>query len=891
MATHAVRKAAHALAEEGELLNVYSELKDLASALDSRVRQQERATKSLLTWTAKKEDQVIEEFVACLGDSEMASIAVDRQYIEEFRLFTRLWKTVLAEKKELNAKVNAYKKAQKNLEQARKKYAAAETKQPRDEDRLNKARKALESMEQSAAEVERAMQDKLLEVQQEKHTTLRSGYMGLYKATMERLKGLVDQQQQMREVINAFPLVIGRKGDDEFEYGPAPDTEEKPLWARGEELMAELVKLRDTYDSQVEKIRSQHTAEMKRVIRERDDIDAQKSESYSAEVVAMNRKNTQMIDQLEAEHQKALAELKAKLEATEKRLQQSIRELEAKVQRLEAQKKEQHRQILQHTQEVNRLEETLESTRTACVARAVTLGKQAIASTAEGLPRPISAWLLDLLRAVKTKFDEFTAALSDKKPFDEVDAAVDAFAHRSAQVISVAYALAKASKAEDSSSLLEHAAAFAKSAQAVLDAHKSKGAPQAATGKPAPLARSLTKADNIVIDPAKKKQQMVALYDHASSTHGGSVLLGFKKGDVMTLIRKRDDGWCKVVKGSEQGWAPTSYLKPADPSAASTSDAASAPSSPQRQQRSASPSQPPATQPATPAPSLDEAGKRFAAALQSLTAAAKAVIARDRELASLSNALAEGIEGKVTAAQQSVLDTRGHIQKMDAETKGKDKGRRLEVNTNILGLATKLMDVMEGLISAADAMRDALENTRGMQSEDEFNMKHSSWFQGLTTAVDAMVEHNPVLTESLRSVVRQQGKHEELQVSARNLSASVAQLAALSRTKSMPNGDHSQADINRLSEEFKQTVHEILAAVRECKELELASVHFDDYGSLSENDAKRLLMATQVNVLKLESDLNNEHEKLRRLRRIAHYEEKASAIYPSVSALSCEWQH
>lgn len=45
---------------------------------------------------------------------------------------------------------------------------------------------------------------------------------------------------------------------------------------------------------------------MKRVIRERDDIDAQKSESYSAEVVAMSQKNTQMIDQLEAEHQKAL---------------------------------------------------------------------------------------------------------------------------------------------------------------------------------------------------------------------------------------------------------------------------------------------------------------------------------------------------------------------------------------------------------------------------------------------------------------------------------------------------------------------------------------------------------------------------------------------------------
>lgn len=42
MATHAVRKAAHALAEEGELLNVHSELKDLAHAVDNRIRVHER---------------------------------------------------------------------------------------------------------------------------------------------------------------------------------------------------------------------------------------------------------------------------------------------------------------------------------------------------------------------------------------------------------------------------------------------------------------------------------------------------------------------------------------------------------------------------------------------------------------------------------------------------------------------------------------------------------------------------------------------------------------------------------------------------------------------------------------------------------------------------------
>lgn len=169
----------------------------------------------------------------------------------------------------------------------------------------------------------------------------------------------------------------------------------------------------------------------------------------------------------------------------------------------------------------------------------------------------------------------------------------------------------------------------------------------------------------------------------------------------------------------------------------------------------------------------------------------------------------------------------------------------------------------------------------GTQSDDEFNAKHQTWFEGLSSAVDAMVEGNPILIEALRSVIRKQGKHEELQVSARyvacrlamallhfaavalrlspangsvlavltcrcsifihlgrhyalynertlanpffkhtlasfpssqpciptspclaehrNISASVAQLAALSRTKTLREGDTSQSRVNRVS--------------------------------------------------------------------------------------------
>lgn len=58
------------------------------------------------------------------------------------------------------------------------------------------------------------------------------------------------------------------------------------------------------------------------------------------------------------------------------------------------------------------------------------------------------------------------------------------------------------------------------------------------------------------------------------------------------------------------------------------------------------------------------------------------------------------------------------------------------------------------------------------------------------------------------------------------------------------------------------------ASVREAQDLALASVLMEDFTELTSNQAKRLTMATQVNVLKLEKELENEREKLGRLRRL-----------------------
>ncbi len=57
------------------------------------------------------------------------------------------------------------------------------------------------------------------------------------------------------------------------------------------------------------------------------------------------------------------------------------------------------------------------------------------------------------------------------------------------------------------------------------------------------------------------------------------------------------------------------------------------------------------------------------------------------------------------------------------------------------------------------------------------------------------------------------------------------------------------------SEELVKSSHTLLASIRDAQNLVLAGMLLQDYGSLSENQAKKLVMATQVEVLRLESSL------------------------------------
>lgn len=169
--------------------------------------------------------------------SLLAPFPPPSRFNEQYRAFVKLWKTVLAEKKELNAKVQALKRGQKQAEQVRKKCNQAELKQPRDEEKLLKAKAQLVSVEEQCDELRKEMEAKVLEVQQDKHQCLRLGYTSLYNATMTRFKDQCAVQEKVRQLLNAFPVVTGRRDDASFTFADYEGPRiERPLWDQGEEV-------------------------------------------------------------------------------------------------------------------------------------------------------------------------------------------------------------------------------------------------------------------------------------------------------------------------------------------------------------------------------------------------------------------------------------------------------------------------------------------------------------------------------------------------------------------------------------------------------------------------------------------------------------------------------
>jgi len=877
--TSAIKKTANALSAESDLLNLYSDLKAVAGKHDSLISVQTAASKRLLKWAegskgVQGEDPIVSNFIqgVCEVDDERDN--AEKQYNEHFRIFVKLWKGILQGKKDLNAVNKDFESVVAKRKAAEKKKEKMASKGKR-EDQVT-AEHAHDAAVENEMQMAANLRLKEVEVQQNKHEALRRGYIGLYEASMTRMKTHVLQLEKLRKLGNAVPDVLEKNPDtEEFETKPYTDEtapelpKDSPIWWQGERLNDELQMVTSKHEAEKQKLQREYSAKLNDLIRKQESAANEHQRNLHGRMSQVAGQHDSVMTGLASAHQMKLADLEQQRVDLEARHAQKVRAEAAKYAKLVKHYEAKKQELARHIEAEAVLETHIENLKGGIVNRAKTLGASSIEQAALSAQRPCIEVFLDMATQAKARADGILPVI--KATGESVNA--ELFDTKAAELVTAVSAAllsasgaASASRAENSMDLLTAMDPAVAAATAVLkrieNPYNTTGSSANAKVKQSGGSRAASCGGG-----GAAAKMVRAIYKHEQKEQDGFMLVGFAKGELLTLVKHRDDGWSRVkTAAGVEGWGPTSFLKeeaaaPADDVGDDDDDELDLDGPEVMGDGGLADTTPP-----------EELVANLKAILDEAISLAKAIKLRDRELSKLSNQLVDAIEDKVTAAQQSILDGIKLFEKLLAQTKATESGRLLEVNEQLLGIGLKLQEAMRNVINAAEGMRAALVRGKGAQSDDEFNAKHQSWFGALTTSVDAVVDGNPLLMEAVRCVLGRKGKHEELQVASRTITAAVAQLAALSRTK-IVSEETAVAQVTKSCSAVIEVGTELLASARESQDLALASILMEDFDELTSNQIKRLTMATQVNVLKLEKEVEREREKLGRLRRMNYENE------------------
>uniref|UniRef100_A0A8C5A1U7 Huntingtin interacting protein 1 related n=1 Tax=Gadus morhua TaxID=8049 RepID=A0A8C5A1U7_GADMO len=179
--------------------------------------------------------------------------------------------------------------------------------------------------------------------------------------------------------------------------------------------------------------------------------------------------------------------------------------------------------------------------------------------------------------------------------------------------------------------------------------------------------------------------------------------------------------------------------------------------------------------------------------------------------------------------------------------------------------------------------KEIAEGGRGAATLKEFYARNSRWTEGLISASKAVGWGATQMVESADKVVLHTGKYEELIVCSHEIAASTAQLVAASKVKA----DRNSTRLTVL-QQASRTVNEMAANVVASTRTGLENLEEKDtmdFSGMSLIKLKKEEMESQVKVLELESQLENERLRLGELRK-KHYGIAGAALVSDDNGVS-----
>ncbi|KAM8886333.1 LOW QUALITY PROTEIN: huntingtin interacting protein 1 related b [Spinachia spinachia] len=232
--------------------------------------------------------------------------------------------------------------------------------------------------------------------------------------------------------------------------------------------------------------------------------------------------------------------------------------------------------------------------------------------------------------------------------------------------------------------------------------------------------------------------------------------------------------------------------------------------------------------------------------------------------------LGDLVDKEMAATSAAIEEAVRRIDEMMDQARKDTSGVKLEVNERILNSCTDLMKAIRLLIiSSTDLQKEIVEGSRGAATIKEFYARNSRWTEGLISAAKAVGWGATEMVDSADKVVLHTGKYEELIVCSHEIAASTAQLVAASKVKADRNSKKLSV-LQQASRHVNEMAANVVASTRTGQE-HLEEKETMDFSGLSVIKLRKEEMESQVKLLELESQLENERLRLGELRK-KHYE-------------------
>jgi len=239
--------------------------------------------------------------------------------------------------------------------------------------------------------------------------------------------------------------------------------------------------------------------------------------------------------------------------------------------------------------------------------------------------------------------------------------------------------------------------------------------------------------------------------------------------------------------------------------------------------------------------------------------------------------LADLVAMEISAMDAAIEEAARRMEELIAESRSKDEGKKLEVNSKILDSCTSLVAAVKELVKRSKVLQKEILSETGSggdaAADKEFYRKNSRWTEGLLSAGKAVGLSAKLLMDAADRVVLGSGKLEEIMAASTDISASTAQLVIASRVKARE-GSEAFELLRQASKIVSTSVGTVVATTKsfavQLEEEEL------DLSKMSAHQTKTLEMEAQVHLLKLESEVEIARTRLGRIRKNIYSDYKES---------------